>query len=252
MLMEEQKQKTKKNLHQNNNNNNSKYHHNDIISSPFMSIRKSPANFSDKISISSSNFESPNHSLTSSTNVNCSSGNYTFNYSDTELSKYVNDNDSYDLTNTGFENPSFIHMNDSEIVVIHQNDYPTESENIYNQNMSEVVVLRCKDEMNKIPIDNDANYHSDSSSVGGGVGLVGTQRLSSFKVNGSADTASQLSTHSSGYGGSYSANSSPIMSNGGHSVDFKSILDDRLRNKPAITPRPASLSGLFKLFFSLF
>uniref|UniRef100_A0A182WKB4 IMD domain-containing protein n=1 Tax=Anopheles minimus TaxID=112268 RepID=A0A182WKB4_9DIPT len=164
---------------------------------------------------------------------------------------------------TGFENPSFM------------------MENYYSQNRSEVVVLRCKDtsrnslnnapddlltgsglmQLNGTPVDNGHQHQQ--------------QRLSSFRVTTSRPASPASMTSFFGISSRsptpslslpVTANSSPQHhpphagnSNGGGDVNDPSAVgpnhasssiapappyDDRInRNKPAITPRPASLSG---------
>uniref|UniRef100_A0A182MIH7 Uncharacterized protein n=1 Tax=Anopheles culicifacies TaxID=139723 RepID=A0A182MIH7_9DIPT len=164
---------------------------------------------------------------------------------------------------TGFENPSFM------------------MENYYSQNRSEVVVLRCKDtsrnslnnapddlltgsglmQLNGTPVDNGLQHQQ--------------QRLSSFRVTTSRPASPASMTSFFGISSRsptpslslpVTANSSPQHhpphagnSNGGGDVNDPSAgapnhvstshgpappYDDRInRNKPAITPRPASLSG---------
>ncbi|XP_039437250.1 probable serine/threonine-protein kinase DDB_G0282963 isoform X11 [Culex pipiens pallens] len=136
-----------------------------------MSSNTSDSNGSDKVSISSSmNVEGLNLSL-NSTSTNLAA----FNYSDSQLQGC----DGVDYPNTGFENPSFMHLNDSEIVVMRQNDFgKVDPENYYSQNMSEVVVLRCKDvtksEQDGTLSGNGASNATDTNQQ---------QRLSSFKLN---------------------------------------------------------------------
>ncbi|XP_053665795.1 platelet binding protein GspB-like [Anopheles marshallii] len=162
---------------------------------------------------------------------------------------------------TGFENPSFM------------------MENYYSQNRSEVVVLRCKDtsrnslnnapddlltgsglmQLNGTPVDNGHQHQQ--------------QRLSSFRVTTSRPASPASMTSFFGISSRsptpslslpVTANSSPQHhahtgnSNGGGDVNDPPLgpnhassghapappYDDRInRNKPAITPRPASLSG---------
>uniref|UniRef100_A0AAG5DB04 IMD domain-containing protein n=1 Tax=Anopheles atroparvus TaxID=41427 RepID=A0AAG5DB04_ANOAO len=165
---------------------------------------------------------------------------------------------------TGFENPSFM------------------MENYYSQNSrSEVVVLRCKDtsrnSLNNAPDDlltgsglMQLNGTAINGSGGGGE-HGSTQRLSSFRSTTSRPASPASMTSFFGISAASrsptpslslpaSANSSPAhhqhhLPNGGESTNAPSNnvqqgssmaapYDDRInRNKPAITPRPASLSG---------
>ncbi|XP_053689788.1 dual specificity protein kinase splA isoform X2 [Sabethes cyaneus] len=229
----------------------------------------------DKISVSSSmNIDGMNMSL-NSTNVGTE---YLFHCSDSDIAKSEQFNsDSIEYPSTGFENPSFMHLNDSEIVVMRQNDFVNvDPENYYSQNMSEVVVLRCKD------ITNDSVRVDDASSIDS------QQRLSSFKLNSSRSASPALSsfgvsrsptpsfsvppssattpTITSPQHISVRSNSSnninnnnhvinhpqpqqqtlqQVFSNGNQKCSLMSIPSDERINriKPAITPRPASLTG---------
>ncbi|XP_058836274.1 uncharacterized protein LOC131692905 isoform X11 [Topomyia yanbarensis] len=228
----------------------------------------------DKVSISSSmNIEGLNLSL-NSTNL---SNDYPFNYSDSDINKCnQKGSDSVDYPNTGFENPSFMHLNESEIVVMRQNDFgKVDPENYYSQNMSELVVLRCKD-ISK----------SDSTRVEDVVIVDSQQRLSSFKLNSRAASPAlssftvsrsptpsfslppssattptmaspQHTIHSNSSGNNNNNNyviSHPQQQqqhpqqhfvNGNQKCSLISMPSDERINriKPAITPRPASLTG---------
>ncbi|XP_065080187.1 ras guanine nucleotide exchange factor Y-like isoform X5 [Ochlerotatus camptorhynchus] len=230
----------------------------------------------DKISISSSmNIEAINMSL-NSTNLGSE---FPFNYSDSDMNKLNTEQqgcDSVDYSNTGFENPSFMHLNDSEIVVMRQNEFGRiDPENYYSQNMSEVVVLRCKDVAKP-----DSNRMDDTASVDS------QQRLSSFKLN-SRSASPALSSFAVSRSPTPSLSvppssaTTPTMASPQHNIAISiynnnnnsnhvinihhhtqqhqqqhstngnekcSLIsmpsDERInRIKPAITPRPASLSG---------
>jgi hypothetical protein len=189
----------------------------------------------DKISICS-NFESLNLSINS---ANMSDG-FKFNYSDTDIDKYSNDlytdhqiNDSVDyIMKTGFENPSFNHLNEGEIMMVRETDYHAD---FYSQSMSEVVVLRCKDtSVSNTTLNSEASSTVDNS-----------QRLSSFKN----DNAKLSNSRSASPAISLAPSEVSI-------VEKKNILnsmpsEERLnRIKPAVQPRPASLSGLSFYHFS--
>ncbi|XP_055528924.1 protein kinase 4 isoform X6 [Wyeomyia smithii] len=232
----------------------------------------------DKISVTSSmNFEGPNVSL-NTTNVD----NEHLFHSDSDIAKCEQqNNDSIEYTSAGFENPSFMHLNDSEIVVMRQNNFDNvDPENYYSQNMSEVVVLRCKDVLN------ESNKADDSNS------FDSQQRLSSFKLNNSRSASPALSSFgvSRSPTPSFSVppscsttpiNSSPqhiitvrsnssnninnnhvinhpqpqqqtlqlALNNGNQKCSLMSIPSDERINKikPAITPRPASLTGTSRI-----
>uniref|UniRef100_A0A182RN32 IMD domain-containing protein n=1 Tax=Anopheles funestus TaxID=62324 RepID=A0A182RN32_ANOFN len=164
---------------------------------------------------------------------------------------------------TGFENPSFM------------------MENYYSQNRSEVVVLRCKDtsrnSLNNAPDDlltGSGLMQLNGTPVDNGVHQQ--QRLSSFRVttsrpaspasmtsffgissrsptpslslpvtaNSSPQHHAHLAGNSNGAGGDVNDPSSVGPNHTSFSVASAPPYDDRInRNKPAITPRPASLSG---------
>ncbi|XP_058054183.1 serine-rich adhesin for platelets [Anopheles bellator] len=151
---------------------------------------------------------------------------------------------------TGFENPSFM------------------METYYSQNRSEVVVLRCKDtsrnSLNTAP--DDLLTGSGLMQLNGGSDSANPphQRLSSFRVTSRPASPASMSS----FFGVTSRSPTPSLSlpatahcspqrqlNGSNEIipsahDSRSgaiaatPYDDRInRNKPAITPRPASLSG---------
>ncbi|XP_062544689.1 uncharacterized protein LOC134211633 isoform X2 [Armigeres subalbatus] len=228
----------------------------------------------DKISISSSmNIEGINMSFNSTS----LGSEIPFDHSDdtSRLNSELPGSDSVDYSNTGFENPSFMHLNDSEIVVMRQNTFGRiDPENYYSQNMSEVVVLRCKDIAKP-----DANRIEDTASVDS------QQRLSSFKLN-SRSASPALSSFAVSRSPTPSLSmpqsnaTTPTMASPQHNIAISiynnnnhnsnhvinlhqqqhqqqhftngnekcSLIsmpsDERInRIKPAITPRPASLSG---------
>jgi hypothetical protein len=188
------------------------------------------------------------------------------NCSDSE--KYWNDNNNDLSADTGFENPSFVHLNDTNIVVMRDNDFP---EDYYSQNAAEIVVLRCKD-TSKL---NGSNNNSMTD-----LNLIDTlaeqkQRLSSFRAennNVSFSTPTSLNGSPSHYfinqnsasinnnsipgllksvqksfASMYGQVDEPLNSN---SVNVNNNVNVVCSNKPAITPRPASLlSGIVQSFF---
>lgn len=170
----------------------------------------------DKISVASSNIGSIGYSIQSN---NSNDSKFTFN--ETDPTKYYNENSS------GFES------NASEIIHCDNNFNETES---YLKENSEIVVLRRKGSTT------DLNGLADAMSL-----TEPQQRLSSFKSGGSKEelklSQSNLHRHD-GHGGSISNIAICDTDN-----EFKVSSDERLRAKPTVTPRPASLSGLFFIFF---
>ncbi|XP_055611101.1 transcription factor mef2A isoform X9 [Uranotaenia lowii] len=224
----------------------------------------------DKISISSSmNIDGLNLSL----NSNSVNSEHPFEYSDSSTTKLnMNDHlmntDSIDYSHAGFENPSFMHLNDSEIIVVRPNNFGNVDMENYSKNMSEVVVLRCKD-----------GAKVDSNKIEETINSENQQRLSSFKLNSrcaspalstfasrsptpsfsmphsSATTPTMPSPqHSNAFGGN---NNNHMIShhhlqhplNGNEKCSLISMPSDERINriKPAITPRPASLSGVARV-----
>ncbi|XP_055631294.1 uncharacterized protein DDB_G0283357 isoform X3 [Toxorhynchites rutilus septentrionalis] len=222
----------------------------------------------DRTSISSSmNIEGFNTSL-NSTNLGHE---YSLGYSDNNINMYSGIDQQTSDSDTGFENPSFIHLNDAEIVVKRQNNFENvDPENYYSQNMSEIVVLRSKD------------TKSDATRIDENPSTDGQQRLSSFKLNSrsaspalSSFTISKSPTHSitsliptsSSVSSQLNVASSKTNDNNNHIMKLQqqqqpsplyastngngkfSLIsmpsDEHINNriKPAITPRPASLSG---------
>ena len=220
---------------------------NNVYSSNNSDTVSSISDRNDKISISSmSNFESLNLSINS---ANMSDGSK-FNYSDTDIAKYNCIDETLDTTDyilkTGFENPSFNHLNDADIMVMRETDYHAD---FYSQSMSEVVVLRCKDHVS------NTTLNSEDSSM-----IDGSQRLSSFKNDGmkmgnsrSASPALSITTFAP-----KSSTPTHIPIAEVSIIEKKNLLnsmpsEERLnRIKPAVQPRPASLSGLFIHFIILF
>ncbi|XP_058463593.1 immunoglobulin A1 protease autotransporter isoform X11 [Malaya genurostris] len=221
----------------------------------------------DKESISSSmNIEGLSLSLNSTSFGN----DYSFNYSDSDINKgNQRGSDTTEYPNTGFENPSFVHLNESEIVVMRQNDFgKVDPENYYSQNMSEVVVLRCKD-VSK----------SDSTRIEDAISVESQQRLSSFKLNSRSASPAlssfglsrsptpcfslppsnattptmaspQHTLHNNSGNNNYVINQQQQhpqqhFVNGNQKCSLISMPSDERINriKPAITPRPASLTG---------
>lgn len=162
----------------------------------------------DKISMASSNIGSIGYSIQSN---NSNDSKFTFN--ETDQTKYYNENSS------GFES------NASEIIHCDNNFNDAES---YLKENSEIVVLRRKGSTT------DLNGMADGSLL-----TEPQQRLSSFKSDGSKEEL-KLSNSNLRHNGSISNIAICDTEN-----EFKSSVDERLRAKPTVTPRPASLSGLF-------
>lgn len=180
--------------------------------------------------------------------VNSSDLSSKFNYSDGELNKYNwnNNNDCTDYTSAGFENPSFLHLNDHNIVVIRENEFP--ATNHYNS--GEIVVLRCKESGRS----SNNNSITDLSNIDSDHKL----RLSSFKNEN--NNSMNASVTSNGSGNSISSYQNPFLVHDDPPVSFLNQLNVVNINqtinvvKPAITPRPASLASgwLFCLYYFYF
>lgn len=232
--------------------------HNDSIISTSTTITHafSDPDKNDKISLSAS----LNYSITSNasmmTNTTLSDLPKS-NCSDSE--KYWNDNNNDLSADTGFENPSFVHLNDTNIVVMRDNDFPND---FYAQNSAEIVVLRCKDTVKLNGGGSNNNSITDLNVIDG---IADKQRLSSFRVennnlsypssNGSSPSHYYINTsinNNSIPGLVKSVTSSFASSMYGqvdepHSniVNVNNNVNVVSSNKPAITPRPASLlSGI--------
>lgn len=188
------------------------------------------------------------------------------NCSDSE--KYWNDNNNDLSADTGFENPSFVHLNDTNIVVMRDNDFPND---FYAQNAAEIVVLRCKD-TSKLNGSSNNNSMTDLNLID--AIAEQKQRLSSFRaennnvsytptngspnhyyintsINNNSIPGLVKSISKSFASSMYGQIDEPLNSN---SVNVNNNVNVVCSNKPAITPRPASLlSGIvdsFKHFFS--
>lgn len=170
----------------------------------------------DKISMASSNIGSIGYSIQSN---NSNDSKFTFN--ETDQTKYYNENSS------GFES------NASEIIHCDNNFNDTES---YLKENSEIVVLRRKGSTTDLNGMVDANLPAEPQ-----------QRFSSFKSDGSRDELKLSQTNLRQDGESISNIAICDTDN-----EFKMSVDERLRAKPTVTPRPASLSGLFYFYFFFF
>lgn len=208
----------------------------------------------DKVSLSAS----LNYSITSNASMMTNttlSDLPKFNSSDSE--KYWTDNNNDLSADTGFENPSFVHLNDTNIVVMRDNDFPND---YYSKNAAEIVVLRCKDsKLNGNGSNN--NSITDLSMIDGLSDQK--QRLSSFRAEN--NNVSYLSSNGSPnhYYINTSINNNSIpglvksvqnsfassmygqVDEPLNSVNVNNNVNVVCSNKPAITPRPASLlSGI--------
>lgn len=232
--------------------------HNDSIISTSTTITHafSDPDKQDKVSLSASlNFSiTSNASMTNTTLSDLPK----FNCSDSE--KYWNDNNNDLSADTGFENPSFVHLNDTNIVVMRDNDFP---DDYYAKNAAEIVVLRCKD--------NRLNGNGSNNNSITDLNMIDSlaeqkQRLSSFRAeNNNAPSYMSVSANSSP-SHFYSLNTNINNNNSipglsksiqnsfassmygqvdeppnSNAVNVNNNVNVVASNKPAITPRPASL-----------
>lgn len=186
----------------------------------------------DRISIGSSNIGSLGYSIPSNTSSECK-----FNYSTVDVQRYFNESSS------GFDSTD---STNNEIIHIHEND-----SELYVKENTEIVVLRRKDSTNDLNKIIDVGTAITAIGSGNQQQQTQQQRFSSFKSD--LSTTARLSDSS--------MNNSTLrieQTDGGtqmsalHLNDFKMSLEERLRSKPIISPRPASLSGLFHFFFIYF
>lgn len=236
--------------------------HNDSIISTSTAISHafSEQDKNDKVSLSAS----LNYSITSNASMGLNttlSDVPKYNCSDSE--KYWNDNNNDLSADTGFENPSFVHLNDTNIVVMRDNDFP---DDFYAKNATEIVVLRCKD-TSKL---NGSNNNSITD-----LNMIESmtehkQRLSSFRSeNNNMSFTPNGSTSHYYINTSINNNSIPGLAKSiqksfassmygqvdetlnSNSVNVNNNVNVVSSNKPAITPRPASLlSGIVGSFYS--
>jgi hypothetical protein len=251
-------------------NSQSHSKHNDSIISTSTTITHAfcDPDKNDKVSLSAS----LNYSITSNASMTTNTTLSDFpksNCSDSE--KYWNDNNNDLSADTGFENPSFVHLNDTNIVVMRDNDFP---DDYYAKNAAEIVVLRCKD-ISKL---NGNGSNNNSMTDLNAIDTIAEQkqRLSSFRAennNMSYSTPSSLNSSPSHYyinqntasinnnsipgllksvqksfaSSMYGQVDEPLNCN---SVNVNNNVNVVCSNKPAITPRPASLlSGIVESFF---
>lgn len=186
-------------------------------------------------------------------------------FSSSDSEKFWNDNNNDLSADTGFENPSFVHLNDTNIVVMRDNDFPDE---FYAKNSAEIVVLRCKDTTKLNGNGSNNNSITDLNMIDSIAEQK--QRLSSFRAENNnvsymstSTNGSPASNHHYYINTSINNNSIPgLVKNIQNSfassmygqVDEPSVnVNNNVNvvssNKPAITPRPASLlSGTFDSF----
>lgn len=131
---------------------------------------------------------------------------------------------SDDDQHAGFENPSFLHLNDTEIVVIRSNAFPNEIDE-FNHNVPEVITLKhdSNTKLNEIEDNGVSTFQRFNSFRCPTPTLLQNISISSYS------STNDLSTASDGPVTKYSRTGSLV---------------EGAKIKPAITPRPASLSGL--------
>ncbi|CRK98238.1 CLUMA_CG011600, isoform B, partial [Clunio marinus] len=234
--------------------------HNDSIMSTSTTITHafSDPDKNDKVSLSASlNFSiTSNASMTANTTL---SDLQKFNCSDSE--KYWNDNNNDLSADTGFENPSFVHLNDTNIVVMRDNDFPTD---YYAKNSAEIVVLRCKDTTKLNGNGSNNNSITDLNAIDS-IAADQKQRLSSFRAeNNNVSYTSSTNSSPNHYFNTNNINNNSIpglvksVSNSFASLMYGQVDEPSVNvnnnvnvvssNKPAITPRPASLlSGVSRI-----
>lgn len=214
----------------------------------------------DKISLSAS--LNLNYSITSNTSMMANT-NTTFSdiqkFDSSDSDKYCwNDNNNDLSADTGFENPSFRHLNhDTNIVLIRDDDLPP---SYYSQNATDVVVLRSK----SIGSASNNNSITDLNLID--TSIEQKQRLSSFKLENNNLSLTPNGSPSHYYSNSNNNNSIPSINKGSHGSfgalmygqieepltsnkvnvnNNMNVVTSSNNNKPAITPRPASLlSGI--------
>lgn len=178
----------------------------------------------DRVSIGSSNIGSLGYSIPSNTSSECK-----FNYSTADVQRYFNENSS-----SGFDSNESSSTTTAEIMM--QEPQNLNDSELYVKENTEIVVLRRKDsanDLNKIIDVPSANEQQPPAQ----------QRFSSFKSDVIAMGTAIVSVKRDD---SVSYKSDVVDA---AMLDFKMGLDERLRHKPIISPRPASLSGLFAHIF---
>lgn len=185
-----------------------------------------------------------------------------------------NNDDDLSSADTGFENPSFRHLNDTNIVLMRDDhDLPT---SYYSQNATDVVVLRSKTSS----MGNSNNNSITDLNTIADLTIEQKQRLSSFKLdnnnlsltpNGSPSHYFSSSTIMSNSINNNN-NSIPSVNKGSLHSSFGTLMYGQTdepasnkvnvnnnvnvvtsSNKPAVTPRPASLlSGILSFLLLTF
>lgn len=195
-----------------------------------------------------------------------------FNYSDTEINRYMLQNNS--------ENSISAANIDSNSAIIHLQDSNLNQTELYVKENAEIVVLRRKDSCAS-NTDKTDGYATDDYLFGSQHQphlLAQQQRFSSFKSNDcnvrpSSPSTSSFTKNNSPYAREdykiarlnmknmemTSLSLPPVSTGGVHESEsihnnFKSNSNERLSNKPLVSPRPTSLSGLlfFMFYFYLF
>lgn len=178
-----------------------------------------------------------------------------------------NNNDDDDLSaDTGFENPSFRHLNDTNIVLMRDDDLPI---NYYSQNATDVVVLRSKSnsmgsnnnsitDLNTIDMtieqkqrlssfkldNNNLSLLSSSSSNGSPSHYFSINNSNSINNNNPIPSVNKGSLHKSFGALMYGQTEEPVITSNNVNVN-NNVNVVTSSNKPAVTPRPASLlSGI--------
>lgn len=179
------------------------------------------------------------YSTASTNNTNTTNNKYV-DYTNNEVLSYIPDDASADFS--GYENPSFVHLNDTELVVIRENAFPSEVD-AYNLNHTEVITLKCSAR-------NASNQRLDEIERAESP----LQRFSSFRSETPTLLSSQNNSFSSFGSNESTSYTSPSLNyqSGRILRHSNSLLDERLKNKPAANPRPASLSGLFVFYFCFY
>lgn len=141
--------------------------------------------------------------------------------------------DIRDFTDAGFENPSFNFINE-------HNNHQQQQTYIQEQNY-EIVVLRCKDES---VVHNQENIVAGENVIKSPIKKEKLQRFSSFRSSSLSPGMAYQNSSINNYG---SSNEEFVQ------YDDEEMSSGMIRNnKPVITPRPASLSGLFYFCFDFF
>ncbi|CAH1720325.1 unnamed protein product [Chironomus riparius] len=219
----------------------------------------------DKVSLNAS----LNYSITSNTsmmtNATLSDVQKTFNSSENCWNDNNNDDDL--SADTGFENPSFRHLNDTNIVLMRDDDLPP---NYYSQNATDVVVLRSKSNsmgsnnnsitdlhtidmtneqkqrLSSFKLDNNNLSLASSNGQGSPSHYFSINNSNSINNNNPIPNVNKASLHKSFGALMYGQTEEPITSNNVNVNNNVNVVTSS--NKPAVTPRPASLlSGVSRI-----